>query len=111
MLDRLLEHLPGQSARAYYRTSVSLRAFPQVLLVESVAQLAGIAAVEKEGEGGFLAAIDRAEFGLPVQLGDTLEVSAKIVKSFGRLCMVEGDVLASGVKLLNVSLTLGIGPL
>jgi len=53
MLDRVLELKPGVSARARYRTSGSLQVFPQVLLVEAVAQLSGIAAVERQGEGGF----------------------------------------------------------
>lgn len=111
MLDRVLEQQPGQCARARYRTSGSLREFPQTLLVEVVAQLSGIAAVERQGDGGFLAAVDHASFGRAPQLGETLEVSARIVKSFGRLCQVEGSVWAAGEELLNVTLTLGIGPL
>ena len=111
MLDRVLEQQPGHSARARYRTSGSLPAFPQTLLVEVVAQLSGIATVERQGDGGFLAAIEHASFGRSPQLGETLEVSAKIVKSFGRLCLVEGTVRVAGEELLNVTLTLGIGPL
>jgi 3-hydroxyacyl-[acyl-carrier-protein] dehydratase len=111
MLDRVIDHKPGQSAKARYRTSASLRGFPQILLVESVAQLAGIAAVENEGEGGFLATVDQAVFGRPPLLGETMEVTATIIKSFGRLCMVQGTVEADGEQLLDVRLTLGIGPL
>ena len=111
MLDRILEHLPGSSARARYRTSASLQQFPQVLLVEAVAQLSGVAAVQQEGEGGFLAAVEQARFGRPPQLGETLDVSARIVKSFGRLCLVEGQVMVAGEELLSVTLTLGIGSL
>jgi len=111
MLDRVLEQQPGVSARARYRTSASLQVFPQILLVEAVAQLSGIAAVERQGEGGFLAAIDQACFGRAPQLGETLEVSARIIKSFGRLHLVEGQVLVEDEELLNVTLTLGTGSL
>jgi len=111
MLDRVLEQQPGHCARAYYRTSAALRSIPQALLVEAVAQLSGIAAVERQGEGGFLAAIDRAHFGRPPALGETLEVEARVVKTFGRLCLMEGRVTVADEELVHVTLTLGIGPL
>lgn len=111
MLDRVLGQQPGVSATARYRTSGSLQAFPQILLVEVVAQLSGIAAVERQGEGGFLASVDQARFGRAPRLGETLEVSARIIKSFGRLCLVEGQVVVDHEELLKVTLTLGIGPL
>jgi len=85
--------------------------FPPVLLVECIAQLAGILTIQEEGEGGFLAAIDRAEFsGTPLP-GDLLSVSARVVKSFGRLFMVEGDVSCGGCTLATARLTLGVGRL
>lgn len=111
MLDRVLEQQPGSFARARYLTSASLRSIPQVLLVEAVAQLSGIAAVERQGDGGFLATIDRASFGRPPMLGEALEVEARVVKAFGRLCLMEGQVMAAGDELARVTLTLGIGPL
>lgn len=111
MLDRVLGQQPGSFARARYRTSAALRSMPQVLLVEAVAQLSGVAAVERQGDGGFLATIDRASFGRPPLLGETLEVEARVVKAFGRLCLMEGRVTVANEELLNVTLTLGIGPL
>lgn len=110
LLDRVVELEPG--VRAVARTTVSAsRAFPQVLLVESVAQLAGIATIRQEGEGGFLAAIDQAEFGRLPQIGDVLTVTASVVKAFGRLFMVKGDVSCGETTLLKVQLTLGGGQL
>ncbi len=80
-------------------------------MIEAVAQLAGILTISEEGEGGFLAAIERAEFtGLP-QAGDVLTVSARLVKSFGRLFMVEGAVCCNQDVLLTIQLTLGVGRL
>jgi 3-hydroxyacyl-[acyl-carrier-protein] dehydratase len=41
--------------------------------------------------------------------GDTLKVTARIIKSFGRLCLVEGCVECEDRKLLEATMTLGIG--
>ena len=109
-LDRVVELETGSHAVA--RTVVSAgHEFPQVLLVECVAQLAGILTIQEQGEGGFLASIDQAEFsGMPGP-GDVLTISARVVKAFGRLFMVEGDVNRAGERLLTTRLTLGVGRL
>ncbi|MBK5275224.1 MAG: hydroxymyristoyl-ACP dehydratase [Desulfuromonadales bacterium] len=110
LLDRVVELVPGVSAIAETTVSSS-RTFSQVLLVESVAQLAGIMTVRQEGEGGFLAAITQAEFDRLPEAGDLLSVSVRLVKSFGRLFMVEGQVSCGESMLLKVQLTLGEGRL
>jgi 3-hydroxyacyl-[acyl-carrier-protein] dehydratase len=110
MLDRILELEPGVSARAEKRVTSPLAPFPPVLLVECVAQLAGIAASQQAGEGGFLASIDQAEFCAgTARAGDCLTVTARIIKIFGRLCLVEGAVECGGEKLVETRMTLGIG--
>ena len=116
LLDRIHELERGVQAVA--RTAVTInRRFSQILLVECVAQLAGIVVApeqgegefEGKGEGGFLASIDHAEFsGLPA-VGDVLSISAKVLKSFGRLFLIEGNVVIGTDKLLAVQLTLGVG--
>ncbi len=111
MLDRIMAWEPGVSARAVTRVSRFVPNFPQMLLVECVAQLAGIATAIEEGELGFLAAIDRASFSGAVVAGETLDVSARVVKSFGRLHLVEGEVSADGRRVLDVALTMGTGAL
>jgi 3-hydroxyacyl-[acyl-carrier-protein] dehydratase len=80
-------------------------------MIECVAQLAGIVVAKAEGEGGFLASIDHAEFSAPFSTGDILTVSASVVKSFGRLFMVDGNVASGADRLLSVQMTLGIGKL
>ena len=110
LLDRVVELEPGVRAVAVTTVSAS-RDFPQVLLVESVAQLAGIATIQQDGEGGFLAAIDQAEFSRAPLIGDVLTVRARVVKAFGRLFMVEGEVSCGNNRLLKVQLTLGAGRL
>lgn len=85
--------------------------FPQILLIEAVAQLAGVLTIQQEGEGGFLAAIDRAEFGRQPQVGDEFTVTARLLKSFGRLFLVEGEVSCGEDVLLRAQLALGVGNL
>lgn len=98
--------------RAVARTSVSADGtFPQIMLVECVAQLAGILTIQERGEGGFLAAIDGAEFSGAPGPGALLTISARVVKAFGRLFMVEGEVVCGQARLLSVRLTLGVGRL
>jgi len=82
-----------------------------MLLVESVAQLSGILTITTEGEGGFLASIDHAEFSGSPRVGDLLTVSARVIKSFGRLFMIAGSVSCEDRMLLTVQLTLGVGKL
>jgi 3-hydroxyacyl-[acyl-carrier-protein] dehydratase len=110
LLDRVLELEPG--VRAVALTTVSAgRVFPQVLLVESVAQLAGIATIREDGAGGFLAAIDQADFGRGALTGDVLIVAVGVLKSFGGLSLVEGRVTCGEELLLTVRLTVGGGRL
>ena len=110
LLDRVVELEPG--VRGVAQTTISAsRPFPQVLLVESVAQLAGIVIIQQDGEGGFLAAIDQAEFSRIPLIGDVLTVSACVLKAFGRLFMLEGKVSCGENLLLKVQLTLGVGRL
>ena len=111
MLDRLLALEPGVSARAVRRVTNCPEGFPQVLLLECIAQLAGIVSVGEEGQGGFLAFIDHAEFSGPVCAGDVLDISARIIKSFGRLVMVEGMVTCKDRQLARARMTLGVGML
>jgi len=110
LLDRLLVLEPGVRAVALTTVSAS-RHYPQVLLIESTAQLAGIATIQQDGAGGFLAAIDQAEFGRAPLIGDVLIVTARVLKAFGRLFMVEGEVSCGENTLLKVRLTLGVGRL
>jgi 3-hydroxyacyl-[acyl-carrier-protein] dehydratase len=77
--------------------------------VEAIAQLGGIAAGKEEGGGGILAAIERAEFQGVAATGDSLTISVRIVKSFGQLHLVEGEVFREGVKLAGATVTLKVG--
>jgi len=110
LLDRIVELEAGTCGVA--RSGVSAtHGFPQILMIECVAQLSGIVVAQAEGEGGFLASIDQAEFSGSPAVGDTLTISARVIKSFGRLFMVAGSVASGEKQLLTVQLTLGVGKL
>ncbi len=111
MLDRITAREPGSSAAAIRRVSADGRGFPPFLMVEGLAQLAGVAIVESEEEGGFLATIDRAEFLASCRPGDTLEFRVRVVKAFGRLFLLTGEVRAGETVLVKAELTLGVGKL
>jgi 3-hydroxyacyl-[acyl-carrier-protein] dehydratase len=110
-IDRVTAVTPGVSAAGITCVTSEQSFFPHLLLVEAMAQLAGIAAAEREGEGGFLAAIASAQVVRPVQPGDCLQVTVTIVKSFGRLFLVEGCVCVADEQVATACFTLGVGSL
>lgn len=74
-----------------------------------MAQLGGIAAGQAEGEGGTLAAIERAELPPAVMAGDRVILEAQIVKGYGRLFLVEGKAQVGGEVIAQAMLTLVVG--
>ncbi|MHC1696998.1 MAG: 3-hydroxyacyl-ACP dehydratase FabZ family protein [Geobacteraceae bacterium] len=108
-IDRVTSREPGTGATGIKCVTYQPGGFPQVFLLEAMAQLGGIAAATEKGEGGFLASIDHAEFSREVRAGDRLVVSVHIVKSFGRLFLLEGEVSVEGDKIATAQLTLGVG--
>ena len=111
LLDTILSREPGVGASASIRVTFDAAPFPRMLMVEAMAQLAGVASGCGEGEGGFLATIDHAEFHGDPSPGDTLLVEVRVVKGFGRLFLLEGEVTVDGRRLASATLTLGIGAL
>ncbi|MCL2761350.1 MAG: beta-hydroxyacyl-ACP dehydratase [Desulfuromonadales bacterium] len=109
-LDRITSLAPGASAEAVHQVTHN-EFFSQILLIEAIAQLAGVATVQNEGEGGFLATIDHAEFFEMCNPGDTLRFGVKVVKNFGRLFILEGEALVSDRPVMKATITLGVGKL
>jgi 3-hydroxyacyl-[acyl-carrier-protein] dehydratase len=109
LLDRILSLEPGISAVARQQVTSGASDFPPFFLVEAMAQLGGIAASREEGGGGILAAIDRAEFHGPITAGDILTIAVRIIKSFGQLHLVEGEVSVGDRKLATAVITLKVG--
>ncbi len=111
LIDRVTSRDPGVAATGIKVIPCDAGSFPVFLLVESIAQLGGMAAATGEGEGGFLAAIDHAGFFREVRPGDCVVIKVSIPKSFGRLFLLEGEASVDGKKVAEARLTLGIGPI
>ncbi len=110
-VDSILSLDSGRQASGVKCVTHETGQYPGMFLLEAMAQLGGIAAAEKGGEGGFLAAVDRVRFHRPVQAGDRIMISARIVKTFGRLYLLEGEARVDDELLATADLTLGIGML
>jgi 3-hydroxyacyl-[acyl-carrier-protein] dehydratase len=110
-IDSILSLDSGRQASGVKCVTHETGQYPGVFLLESMAQLGGIAAAEKGGEGGFLAAVDCARFHRPVQPGDRIMISVRIVKTFGRLYLLEGEARVDDQLLATADLTLGMGML
>lgn len=83
--------------------------FPPLLLVEAMAQLGGIAAGQQRGEGGVLAALEQVELPASVLPRTRFLVCSRIVKSFGRLVLIKGEMRSEGRVIACATLTLAVG--
>lgn len=114
MLDRVLELDPGRRAVAIKNVSINEPFFqghypqmpimPGVLIVEAMAQAAGLTALTQGGGQEklipLLAGIDGVRFRRPVFPGDQVRLEAELVRSRGRIgkaqvrATVEGELVA-----------------
>ena len=106
MVDRVLKIIPGESLTAIKNISVNEPQFPGhfpqqpimpgVLMVEAMAQAAGILAFKTDNitpEDGFtyyLVGIDKTRFKRPVVPGDQLRMEIKLLKSKRGIWVFEG---------------------
>ena len=84
------------------------RSVPPLFLVEAMAQLAGIAAGQ-EGGRGVLAGLEQVELPRAVPEGVPVELTARIVRSFGALFLVEGEARAPEGVIARAKLILAVG--
>ena len=81
---------------------------PGVLLVECMAQAAGLA--EGDTGGAHLARIDAARFLAPVLPGERVVVSMRRAGRFGRVVRYEGECRVEGRVVAEGTVTLRTGP-
>ncbi len=105
MVDRVLEVIPKERAVAIKNVTCNENYFqghypgspimPGVLLVESMAQVAGIAmlsAEEFKGKIPYFVGIDNIRFRKPVVPGDTIKIVVEISKIKGKIGRAKGEV-------------------
>ena len=114
LVDRVTELDVGERVRGYKNVSINepffqghfpgLPVMPGVLIVEALAQVAGVLAFKTTGRKPadgyvyYLGGIDRARFKRPVTPGDRLELEAVILSrrrsmmKFGCKALVDGEV-------------------
>ena len=83
---------------------------PGVLIVEALAQAAGILAVESLGLGGsgklvYFMAIDSAKFRRPVEPGVLLRIEVDLVQDRGTVCKFAGRCLVEGKVVAETNFT------
>lgn len=108
LVDRVVELVPNQSIHAIKAVSMNEPFFqghfpgrpimPGVLIVEALAQAAGVLAIESMGlaDSGklvYFMAIDGAKFRKPVEPGCLLHLHAEIVQAKRTICKFNGKAL------------------
>lgn len=112
LVDRVLEYTPGERLTAVKNVSINEPFFnghfpdqpvmPGVLILESMAQAAGILAllttgsVLAEGELFFFAGIDNARFKRVVIPGDQLRLEVEVIRVKKELCKMKGTATVDG---------------
>ncbi|MDZ7896007.1 MAG: 3-hydroxyacyl-ACP dehydratase FabZ [Sphingobium sp.] len=111
LIDRVVDMVPGQSIHAVKAVSMNEPFFqghfpgrpimPGVLLVEAIAQAAGILAVQSLGLAGsgklvYFMAIDGAKFRSPVEPGHLVDFHVEFTQVRGSICKFSGKAMIDG---------------
>ena len=111
LVDRVEELIPNKSIAAIKAVTINEDFFnghfpgrpimPGVLVVEALAQAAGILAAESLGLVGsgklvYFMAIDEAKFRVPVEPGVLLRLEVEIVQQRAKVCRFAGRALVEG---------------
>lgn len=120
LVDRVAELIPDVSIRAIKAVSINEPFFqghfpgrpimPGVLIVEALAQAAGVLAVESLGLTGsgklvYFMAIDNAKFRTPVEPGCLLSLEVSFVQKRSSVCKFAGRALVDGKLAAEASFT------
>ncbi|MDD3020982.1 MAG: 3-hydroxyacyl-ACP dehydratase FabZ [Alphaproteobacteria bacterium] len=111
LVDRILSFEQGKRATGLKNVTINEPFFqghfpgapvmPGVLIVESMAQTAGVLVVHTmgvEGEGKlvYFMTIDNAKFRKPVTPGDSLHIHVEVLKSRGPVWKFKGEAMVDG---------------
>lgn len=120
LVDRVVSMVPGTSIHAVKAVSINEPFFaghfpgrpimPGVLIVEALAQAAGVLAVESLGLSGsgklvYFMAIDGAKFRTPVEPGCLLTLEVEFVQKRASVCKFAGRALVEGKLAAEANFT------
>jgi len=118
LVDEILELVPGVSAHARWTVRPDMPFFaghfpgnpitPGVLIVESLAQTAGLAAMsapEHAGRLALFAGIEKVRFRRPVRPGETLDLAMRMTRQRGPMGWAEGEARVDGELACSASLS------
>jgi 3-hydroxyacyl-[acyl-carrier-protein] dehydratase len=120
LVDRVEELVPYKTIRAVKAVTINEGFFaghfpgrpimPGVLIVEALAQAAGVLAVESlelsgTGKLVYFMAIDNAKFRAPVEPGVLLHLEVEFVQARSRVCKFAGRALVDGKVVAETSFT------
>src|SRR5438132_350937 len=120
LVDRVEELVPDRSIAAIKAVTINEGFFqghfpgrpimPGVLIVEALAQAAGVLAVESLGLAGsgklvYFMAIENAKFRKPVEPGVLLSLEVSFVQKRAKVCKFEGVALVNGEKAAEAKFT------
>ncbi len=120
LVDRVETLIPDKSIRAIKAVTINEGFFqghfpgrpimPGVLIVEALAQAAGVLAVESLGLAGsgklvYFMAIDGAKFRSPVEPGCLLYLEAEFVQKRSSVCKFAGRALVDGKLVAEANFT------
>ncbi len=120
LVDRIEELVPDQRIAAIKAVTINEGFFqghfpgrpimPGVLIVEALAQAAGVLAVESLGHAGsgklvYFMAIDEAKFRQPVEPGILLRLEVEFVQKRATVCKFAGKALIEGKVVAQANFT------
>jgi len=117
LVDRISELQPKKMAVGIKNVTINEPFFqghfpgypvmPGVLIVEAIAQVAGILAFKSgaKGDSVYFMSIEKAKFRKPVIPGDQLRLEVKVIKQRGNVWKCAGDAYVEGKLIAEAELT------
>jgi len=120
LVDRVVDFVPGERARGIKAVTINEPFFqghfpsrpimPGVLIVEALAQTAGVLAIKSLGEAGanklvYFMAIENAKFRQPVEPGVLLNLDVEFVQRRATVCKFNGEASIDGKLAAEASFT------
>ncbi|MCS7223093.1 MAG: 3-hydroxyacyl-ACP dehydratase FabZ [Armatimonadetes bacterium] len=123
LVDRVTELEPGKRASGIKMVSLNEWYFqghfpddpvmPGFLILESLAQLAGVAILsvpEHKGLAGYLVAVENARFRHPVLPGDQLTMQVEVTAIRNNMCFVKGEAMVGDRLVAEGQMVLALRP-